>query len=127
MSDDRVIHYLRTRARVEPEAQLVARVMAAVEAAPSVRSPFATFVPAVAIAGAVAIVIVLALILGQGPNVGPNPTDSVEAEPSPATFEELQAAVESGVDVLVEAPGVEGVGTSSVLGELAAATWLISA
>jgi hypothetical protein len=123
VSDDLVIQYLRTRARVEPESGLVGRIMAAVDEAPSVRSPFMAFLPAVAIAGAVAVVIALALILGQGPNVGPNPTESVEAAPSPATLEELQVAVEAGIEVLREAPGVEGVGTSSVLDELAAATW----
>ena len=123
MSDDRVIEYLRTRARVEPKPELVARVMAAVEAAPAARSPFAMFLPAVAITGAVAVAIALALILGQGPSVGPTPTESAEAIPSPATFDELQAAVESGIDTLREAPGVEGLGTSSTLGELGAATW----
>lgn len=123
MSDDRVIGYLRMRARVEPEPDLVARIMAAVDEAPSVRSPFAAFLPAAAFAAAVAIVIALALILGQAPNIGPEPTDSVEPAPSPATGEELRAAVESGIEVLREAPGVEGIGTSSVLGELSAATW----
>ena len=123
MSDDRVILYLRTRARVEPQPDLVSRIMAGVDEAQSVRSHYAAFLPAVAIAGAVAIVVALAIILGQGPNIGPDPTDSVEPSPSAATVEELRDAVESGLDVLRQAPGVEGIGTSSVLGELSAASW----
>jgi hypothetical protein len=123
VSDDLVIQYLRARARVDPEPGLVGRIMAAVDDAPSVPSPFLAFFPAVAIAAAVAVVVALALILGQVPNIGPNPSGSVEAAPSPAAIEELQAAVESGIEVLREAPGVEGIGTSSVLDELAAATW----
>ena len=123
MSDDRVIDYLRTRAHVELEPELVARVMAAIDEAPAARSPFAAFVPAIALAGAAAVFIALALIIGRGPSVGPNPTASVDAGPAPATSEELRAAVESGLEVLRESPGVEGTSTSSVLGELGAATW----
>jgi hypothetical protein len=123
VSDDLVIQYLRARARVDPEPGLVGRIMAAVDAAPDVRSPFMAFVPAIAIAAAVAVVIALALILGQGPNIGPNPSESAEATPSPAAIEELQGAIESGIEVLRGAPGVEGIGTSSILDELAAATW----
>jgi hypothetical protein len=123
VSEDQVIQFLRTRAHVDPVPDLVPRVMAAIEEAPSVRSPVAAFLPAFAIAGVVAIVVALALILGQGPNVGPNPTESLDAVPSPATVDELRGAVESGLDVLREAPGVEGSATSSVLGELSAATW----
>jgi hypothetical protein len=123
VSDDRVIRYLRTRARVEPEPALVARIMAAIDEAPSARSPFAAFLPAAAIAGAVAIVVALALILGRGPNVGPGPTDSTEAPPSPASVEELRAALEAATEVLRDSPGVEGVSTSSVLDEPSSATW----
>jgi hypothetical protein len=123
VTDDRVIDYLRTRSRVEPESELVARVMAAVDAAPAARSPFAAFAPAAAVVAVVAVVIALVLILGQGPSVGPSPTDSAEAAPSPATSVELRAAVESGLEVLRESPSVEGISTSSVLGELGGATW----
>ena len=123
MSDERVIDYLRTRAHVEVEPELVARVMAAIDEAPPTRSPFAAFLPAIALAGAMAVVIALALIIGGGPSVSPNPTASVDAGPTPATSEELRAAVESGLEVLRDSPGVEGTSTSSVLGELGAATW----
>lgn len=123
MSDDRVIQYLRARARVDPEPALVARIMAAIDEAPPARSPFAAFLPAVAIAGAVAIVVALAIILGQGPNIGPDPTDSIAPSPSSATVEELRTAVESGIEVLREAPGVEGIATTSVFEELSSATW----
>ena len=97
--------------------------MTAIDEAPPARSSFAAFLPAIAIAGAVAVIVALALILGQGPNIGPNPTDSIEPVPSAATVEELRGAVESGIEVLREAPGVEGVATASVLGELSGATW----
>ena len=123
MSDDRVIDYLRTRAQVERDPQLIARVMAAIDEAPSARSPFARFLPAVAIAGVVGIVIAMVLIFGRNPSVGPNPTASADAVPTPATSAELRAAVESGLEVLRESPGVEGTSSSSVLGELGAATW----
>ena len=123
MSDERVIQYLRMRARVDPEPALVSRIMAAVDEAPPARSSFAAFLPAVAVAGAVAVIIALALILGQRPNVGPGPTDSVEPSPAPGSVDELRAAFESGLEVLREAPGVEGTATSSVFAELGSATW----
>jgi hypothetical protein len=123
VSDERVIAYLRTRAQVEPEPQLVERIMAGVESAPHARSRFAALLPAAVVAAAVAIVAALAIIFGQNPNVGPNPAPSTEAAPSPASVEELRTALELGLDVLRRAPGVEGVGTSYVLGELHGATW----
>ncbi len=123
MNDERVLEYLRMRARVEPEPALVARIMAAIDEAQPAPSAFAAFLPAVAIAGAVAVIVALALILGQGPNVGPGPTDSVEPSPAPATVDELRAALESGLEILREEPGVEGTATSSVFAELGSATW----
>jgi len=123
VSDERVIEYLRFRGQAQPPTDLVPRIVAAVDAAPVSRSPFAALIPAAVAVGVLAVVAIVALILGQEPNVGPGPTESTEAQPSPASVEELQAAIESGLDMLREAPGVEGIGTSSVLGELSAATW----
>ncbi len=123
MSDERVIEYLRFRGQAHPPTDLVPRIMAAVDTAPVSRSPFAALLPAAVAVGAVAIVVTIALILGQDPNVGPGPTESTDAQPSPASVEELRAALESATEVLRDAPGVEGMGTSSVLGELSGATW----
>ena len=123
MSDERVIEYLRFRGQAQPPTDLVPRIMAAVDTAPVSRSPFAAFLPAAVAVGVVAIVATIALILGQDPNVGPGPTESTEAQPSPASVEELRAALESATEVLRHAPGVEGIGTASVLDELSAATW----
>ena len=123
MSDERVIAYLRFRGQAQPPTDLVPRIVAAVDAAPVSRSPFAAFLPAAVAVGVLAVVAIVALILGQEPNVGPGPTESTEAQPSPASVEELRAALESATEVLREAPGVEGVSTSSVLDELSGATW----
>jgi carboxyl-terminal processing protease len=123
VSDERVIEYLQFRGQAQPPTDLVPRIMAAVDTAPVGRSPFAAFLPAAVAIGLVAVVAIVALILGQEPNVGPGPTDSVEPRPSPASVEELRAALESAIDVLREAPGVEGVSTASVLDELSGATW----
>jgi hypothetical protein len=123
VSDDRAIAYLRSRGQVRPPADLVTRVMAAVEAAPPARSPFAAFLPAAIVAGAVAIIAALAVILGQGPNVGPQSTEAPSAAPAPASIVELREALAAGLEALRDAPGVEGRTTASVLGELSGATW----
>ena len=122
MNDDRVVAYLRGRGQVQPPADLVARVVAAVDAAP-VRSPFAAFLPAAAVAGALAILVLVAVLVGQGVEIGPSPSDSAQPKRSDATVEELRAAVESGIAALRDTPGVEGRTTASVLGELSNATW----
>jgi carboxyl-terminal processing protease len=123
VNDDVVIGFLRARGRAQPPADLVSRVMAGVDEAPVQRSRFAAFMPAAAAAGAIAIVAILAVLISQGIEVGPQPTPTTDAVPSPASADELRAAVESGLDALREAPGVEGVSTASVLGELSGATW----
>lgn len=121
MSDESVIAYLRTRAMVEPEPQLVARIMSAVDSAPPARSWFAAYVPAAAIAGAVAILVALAIVIGQRPDMGPEPTATAEVRaPSVA---ELRAAHAAAYAVLREAPGVEATITHSIHGELAGASW----
>jgi hypothetical protein len=125
VTDERIIEYLRARGRAEAPTNLVASVMAAVDAAPEPRSRFGAYVPALAAAGAVAVIVVLALLFGFGRDVGPAPTPV--ATPSPdamaVTVEELQQAVAGAVDMLRESPGVEGTSTSHVLDELGSATW----
>jgi len=119
VNEAQVVEYLRSRGQAEPPPDLTRSVMSAVGAAPAPRSWFSAYLPAVAVAGAVAIVAVVAILLGQGDNVGPAPTPSAK----PASVEELQAAVREAVDRLRESPGVEGVGTAQVFGELGSATW----
>ena len=123
MSDEQVIEYLRARGRAEPEPELVARIIAAVDEAPMLRSPFAIILPAAALVGAVALIVGLAVLLGQGPNVGPQPDASPDGTTSPASIEDLRAAVESAIVTLRQSPGVEGIGTTSIYGELASAQW----
>jgi hypothetical protein len=123
MSDERVIEYLRLRGRTQPPSDLVPRIMAAVEAAAAGPSRFVAYLPAAVAVGVVAIVVTIALILGQDPNVRPGPTESVEAQPSPASIEELRVAIESAIEVLRDAPGVEGIGTYHVFNELCGASW----
>jgi hypothetical protein len=121
--DDPVIAYLQARGRAEPEPELVARIIAAVDEAPVARSPFAIMLPAAVVAGVGAIVVAVAVLLAQQPNVGPQPDESPAASPSPASIEELRAAVESAVVTLRESRGVEGIGTTSIYDELASAQW----
>lgn len=123
MTDDRVIEYLRSRGQAQPPVELVPSVMAAVDAAPSLRSRFAAYLPAAAVAGAVAIVAIVALLLGQSPNVGPGPSPSRAPTPHPASIEELQAAVTAATERLAEAPGVQGTQTSTIEEYLASAVW----
>ena len=63
MNDEQVIEYLRARGRAEPEPALVARIIAAVDEAPVVRSPFAIILPAAALVGAVALIVALAVFI----------------------------------------------------------------
>jgi carboxyl-terminal processing protease len=125
VTDERIIEYLRSRGAAHPPADLVRSVMAAVDADPGQRSRFGAALPVLVAAGAAAVIFVLALLFGFGRDVGPAPTPL--ATPSPdamaVTVEELQAAVAAAVDALRESPGVEGTGTSHVLGELGSAIW----
>lgn len=125
MTDDRVLEYLRSRGAAAPPADLVRSVMAAVDADPGQRSRFGAALPVLVAAGAATVIFVLALLFGFGRDIGPAPTPF--ATPSPdamdVTVEELQQAVAAAVDVLRDSPGVEGTGTSHVLGELGSATW----
>lgn len=86
MSDDRVVDYLRSRARVEPPMDFVGSVLAAVADAPQQRaSRFAALLPAAAALGAAAAVAVAMLLTSQGPNVStpdPSPSSSALASPS---------------------------------------------
>jgi hypothetical protein len=124
MSDERVIAYLRGRGTVAPPHDLVAHVMAAVEAAPVRPSRFSPYLPAFVAVGAAAVIAMLALILGPGRDVGPAPTPSVAADAArPATVDELREAVTAGLNALRGKPGVEGVGTSHVFDEVGSVSW----
>lgn len=125
MSDERIIEYLRERGRADVPAGFVASVMAAVDDAPPRRSWFAAYLPAMAGVAAVAVIAVLALVLGPGRSVGPGPT----ATPTPTatstagTVEDLRTELAAAVQVLREAPGVEGLQTGSLRDVLGGATW----
>lgn len=125
MSDERVIAYLRERGRVEPPGDLVQRTMAAVEADNQERSPFFSLLPGAAIAAVVVAVAVVGLLFSQVIQVGPAPTPSSEASPSPASVEELRSALAAATNVLRESRGVEGTMSASIQGELSGATWFL--
>jgi hypothetical protein len=125
VSEEQMVEYLRSRGRVEPPAELVASVMAAVDAAPHAPARFSAYLPAFVAVCAAAAVAVLALVLGPGRDVGPAPTPSAgpTATASEATVDELGAAVTAAVGVLRSQPGVEGVGTYGVRDELGSVSW----
>ena len=123
MTEDRVVAYLRARGQVEPPADLVDRTMSAVAAAGNPRSPFAAFMPAAAVAAVAAIVAVVGLLISQGTRVGPPATPRPEPSTSPVSYGEMQAALTAAISALREAPGVEGMSTTSVYGELGTAQW----
>lgn len=127
MSDERVIDYLRQRGHVTPPHDLVARVMAAIDAPPVIPSRFSPFMPAFVAMGAMAVIAVLAFLIGQGPNIGPgpspatsSPTPSASVEP---TIDDLGVALLDAVDILQAAPGVEGRQQVEIDGTIGSATW----
>jgi len=124
VSDERIIQYLQQRGRVTPPHDLVANVMAAVDASPPQPSRFSPYLPAFVAVGAAAVIAVLALVLGPGRDIGPAPTPSTAADAArPASVDELREAVMAGLEVLKAKPGVEGVGTSHVLDEVGSVSW----
>lgn len=77
MSDEQIVEYLRSRARVRPPMDLVATIADAVDGVPQRRgSWFAPFVPAAAAVGATAIVLVAAILVGGPSRPGPGPGGS---------------------------------------------------
>ncbi|HEX9634878.1 MAG TPA: hypothetical protein VGB34_05260 [Candidatus Limnocylindria bacterium] len=122
MTQDRIVEYLRWRGRAEPPVTLVPSILGAIDGAPTARSWFAAHLRVVAAAGAVVLVAVAALLLGQSPNVGPPPPSS--STPVEATPAEMRDAVERAVETLLESPGVRGVQSTSILGELAVVRWI---
>lgn len=124
MSEERVIDYLRRRGRVTPPNDLVAAVMAAVDTSPAASPRSRSYLPAFVVVSA-AVVAALVLIIGPGRDVGPAMTPSA---PAPATaravtLDELRAAVTAALEVLRSKPGIEGIGTSHVLDEVASVSW----
>ncbi|HET9416982.1 MAG TPA: S41 family peptidase [Candidatus Limnocylindria bacterium] len=122
MSDERVIAYLRQRGTPTPPGDLVANVMAAVDAVPTQPSRFSPFVPALVVVGVAAAIAALALFIGPARDVGPAPSASADAI-QPRSVEQLEAAVTAAVEVLRTRPGVEGVGTTHVLDEVGSVSW----
>lgn len=89
MNDERIVEYLRSRARVEPPDDLARMVADAVEGTPQRRrSPVAPWLPAVTAVGAAALIATLAILMGQAPSIGPSPAPSA-ATISSATSEPL--------------------------------------
>jgi hypothetical protein len=84
MSDERIIEYLRGRARVEVPFDTVASVMAAIDAAPAARrSWFAIPVPVAAGAAAVVAAVVVAIVFLGSPRVtSPGPVPDCESDPA---------------------------------------------
>ncbi|MEO8510415.1 MAG: hypothetical protein ABI534_04155 [Chloroflexota bacterium] len=82
MNDAQITEYLRSRSRVAPPPSLAGSIMAAVDTAPTLRSWFASLVPAVAAVAVAVAVLMLAFVIGRGPQVGPGPTDSDQPAPS---------------------------------------------
>jgi hypothetical protein len=126
-TDEPIIDYLRARGRERPPDGFVSSVMAAIDDPGPSRSPFAAWMPAVAIATGVAVIAAVALFIGQGPNVGPgpspatnSPTPSASVEP---TIDDLGVALLDAVDVLRAAPGVEGRQQVEIDGVIGAVTW----
>ena len=127
MTDDRIIEYLRARGRERPPDGFVSSVMAAIDDPVPSRSPFAAWMPAVAIAAGAAVIAVVALLIGEGPNVGPGPS-SVTSSPTASapvepTIDDLAIALLDAVDVLQAAQGVEGRQQAEIDGTIGTATW----
>lgn len=126
-SDERIIEYLRARALERPPDGFVSSVMSALDDPLPARSPFAAWMPAVAIAAGAAVVAAIALLVNQGANVGPDPspatgspTLSASVEP---TIDDLGVALLDAVDVLRAAAGVEGRQGVEMDGRIGSVTW----
>jgi hypothetical protein len=122
MSDERVIAYLRQRGTAAAPHDLVANVMAAVDASPAERSRFSAFLPAFVAVAAAAVIAALALVIGPARDIGPAPSASADSI-QPRTVQELEAAVTAAVDVLRSKPGVEGIGTNHIHDEVGSVSW----
>ncbi len=123
MSDDPVIEFLRERGRIDLPGGFVGSVMAAVEAAPPPKSWFASFAPLMGALAAVVALIAVVYAFGPGRPVGPAASPSVSATPVAATIEQLEAELDEALDVLREAPGVQGTQSASLGDVLGSATW----
>ena len=123
MNDERILDYLRSRGHSRPPANLVASVMAAIDAQPMPRNRFGAFVPAMVAVGVIAVVAGLAVLLGPGRNVGPAPTPAATPTPEVTTLAQLEAAVRTGITRLTQSDAVRGQVLFSVEGYLASATW----
>jgi hypothetical protein len=125
MNDRQIIEYLRARGQVSPPVDLTRSVMAALESAPAGRARFSAYLPASVAVGAAAAVAALALLLGTGRDMGPAPNSSAtpSASVSAVTIDDLGVALLDAVDVLREAPGVEGRQQAEIDGTIGSATW----
>lgn len=97
MTDEQIVDFLRSRARVRPPMDLVGSIADAIADEPQRRhSWFAPFIPAAVAVAAAAAVLVAALLVGQGsPDVGPQPGGS----PTP-----VQSAAPTATTTLTPTP-----------------------
>lgn len=121
MNEQRIVEYLRARGHVTPPVDFTGSVMSALDSAPVQPSRFSAYLPAFVAVGAAAVIAVLALLVGPGRDIGPAPSASATAEAS--TVDELRVALMASVDVLRDAPGVEGRQGAEIDGTLGTATW----
>lgn len=128
MNDQQILDYLRSRGRIDPPIDFSRSVMAALDRAPVTESSrFSVYLPAFVAVGAMAAIAILALVLGPARDVGPAPSPSAVASASaeataPDVFD-LRVALLEAVDVLRDAPGVEGLQQTEIDGVLGTATW----
>jgi hypothetical protein len=111
MSDERVIEYLRSRARVEPPIDIIDSVMAGVAAAPVARrSWFAMPVPVALGAAVVVALVVIGVAMLTSQQVGPPPGPAPDCESDPAGL------VEYAMAQLTNSPGYRWTETEELWG-----------
>lgn len=115
MNDERIVDYLRSRARATPPMDLVGSIADAIEGVPQHgHSWFAPFMPAAAAVAATAVVLVAAILVGQGPDAGPpppggSPTEGELAPPSPSPSPTpAPTLLQPGDSVTIEAVDADG-------------------